>query len=257
MSEGVPTLADLTPRPEHAARFVTCLQGLFADLGYPLGPTRPLLDLGCGAGETVSAWLDRGYEAYGVDLDPQALARAHPERCRLLSLSPYRIPFPDHTFAAAFSEDVFEHVDDYGSTLRELRRVLRPGGAALHVFPARCRPLEAHVQVPLGGMIQTESYLRFWARLGVRADWQGGMDAEAVTRANLRSLQQHTNYLTRRQLEDEFGRHFEVVRFVEPEFLRRWFGRTRYLAPLLRLPGMARLFSAAHLRVVLCARAAA
>lgn len=46
-----------------------------------------------------------------------------------------RLTFPDASFDAVLSFDVFEHIPDYRSALREVFRVLRPGGRALLSFP--------------------------------------------------------------------------------------------------------------------------
>lgn len=40
----------------------------------------------------------------------------------------HAIPFPDNTFDVIFCNHVLEHVDDYPQAIRELRRVLKPGG---------------------------------------------------------------------------------------------------------------------------------
>ncbi|QRR00365.1 class I SAM-dependent methyltransferase [Dyadobacter sandarakinus] len=51
----------------------------------------------------------------------------------------HQIPFPDNTFDVAFCNHVMEHVDDYVLAMRELFRVLRPGGWALIQSPQDLR----------------------------------------------------------------------------------------------------------------------
>src|SRR5262245_35825922 len=59
-----------------------------------------VLDFGCGAGQLVEEMVRRGYDAAGCDIyaDPAAS-----QRCRRIELSPYRLPFADHSFDIVLS----------------------------------------------------------------------------------------------------------------------------------------------------------
>jgi len=99
-----------------------------------------LLDAGCGGGRHCFGALDRGANVVGLDLDVPSLriARAgiHERRGRgpaklsggVLQGDAFRLPFRDGRFDRVICSEVMEHVHDYPAALRELVRVLRPGG---------------------------------------------------------------------------------------------------------------------------------
>lgn len=45
------------------------------------------------------------------------------------------LPFPDNYFDVVFSSNVLEHIGDLRTTLREIHRVLKPDGRAIHILP--------------------------------------------------------------------------------------------------------------------------
>jgi SAM-dependent methyltransferase len=93
----------------------------------PLGAR--VLDLGCGEGATL-VHLDAPNGAVGVDLfEPKlVLARQVLPGCRFVAASADALPFPDGSFDHVLVRDVLHHIDEPGPAMREIRRVLAPGG---------------------------------------------------------------------------------------------------------------------------------
>jgi SAM-dependent methyltransferase len=104
-----------------------------------LGPSRPgeaLLDVGCATGFLLEAARDLGYEPHGVEVSAFAAAeseRAFPGRVFQGTLEEAR--FPEGRFGVVVLSDLLEHVRGPLPFLREVRRVLRPGGRLLIVTP--------------------------------------------------------------------------------------------------------------------------
>jgi SAM-dependent methyltransferase len=98
----------------------------------PLALSRPVLDLGCGAGEFAGLAL-MGKIDVGIDLAARQLAAARSTRCyaRLVSADARRLPFADGSFRCVVSVSVLEHVPQPELVLSEVARVLRPGGQFL------------------------------------------------------------------------------------------------------------------------------
>jgi SAM-dependent methyltransferase len=91
-----------------------------------------LLDVGCGTGALVRTLLTLGYDARGVDPFVQEFDLAEPS---FIAGTLERLPCDDASFATLCAFDVLEHVDE-DDALREMMRVLRPGGLMLVSVPA-------------------------------------------------------------------------------------------------------------------------
>jgi SAM-dependent methyltransferase len=90
-----------------------------------------LLDVGCGQGTALRLLRGRA-RVFGSDVSAPML-RAAADRGRVVVQEPYRLPFADGTFDAAFAFCIYHHIPSDGRRVHlcELRRVVAPGG---HVF---------------------------------------------------------------------------------------------------------------------------
>jgi len=113
------------------------IESFLKSISTKLQLARPrILDVGCGTGANLEMLAHFG-EAEGVDVSPQALAF-----CRERGLEKVwpgeaeKLPFEDSSFDVVTALDVVEHLDDDTAGLREIGRILRPGGRALIFVPA-------------------------------------------------------------------------------------------------------------------------
>jgi SAM-dependent methyltransferase len=102
-----------------------------------LKTTRPhILDVGCGTGANLELLSQFG-EAEGVDVSSEALAFCRARGLQSVSEGEAeKLPYDNSSFDLVTGLDVVEHLDDDLAGLREMRRVLRPGGRALLFVPA-------------------------------------------------------------------------------------------------------------------------
>ncbi len=117
-------------------------QALVRAVFLPLGAR--VLDLGCGEGATlINLGVKEG--VVGVDLfeGKLELARRMLPGCRFVAASAEALPFEDASFDHVIVRDVVHHLDDPGPTVREIGRVLAPGGRFDLLEPCRYNPLIA------------------------------------------------------------------------------------------------------------------
>jgi SAM-dependent methyltransferase len=102
----------------------------------PLRAEARVLDAGCGSGRTLEE-LGRYGEVFGIELDPGAADVARARECGEVQVGRLEeLPWEDGYFDLITCLDVIEHTPDDRVTLRELRRVCRPGGFLLVTVPA-------------------------------------------------------------------------------------------------------------------------
>lgn len=95
-----------------------------------------VLDVGCGRGLFVRVMQRAGYEAWATELSEESAAAARRLVGDRVRVGPLELcGFVDRQFDAITAWQVFEHLPDPAATLRECRRLLRPGGALLLSMP--------------------------------------------------------------------------------------------------------------------------
>ena len=106
----------------------------------PIRPGDLVLDLGCGGGRHIVGACHAPCQVVGVDIDlaplRQAMASMEEQyemrwakgRAEFVLADARRLPFPDSVFDRIICSEVFEHISDDNTALREAVRILKPGG---------------------------------------------------------------------------------------------------------------------------------
>lgn len=110
------------------------LERVIADLRLPARAR--VLDAGCGSGRNMVEFARHG-TVTGVELSEASVSLARERHAgEVIAGSVLEMPFEPDSFDLAASLDVIEHLEDDLAALRELRRVVAPGGALLVTVPA-------------------------------------------------------------------------------------------------------------------------
>ena len=107
-----------------------------------------VLDMGCGTGPVLAELRAAGWQCSGLDAAPDMLAQAR-ERLAAAGLPDDDLhqgdcraaPFPDGSFDAVLCMGVISYIEDYAPILREIRRLVRPGGIAIVTCRNAARPV--------------------------------------------------------------------------------------------------------------------
>ncbi len=134
-------------------------------VGELIGPQSTVLDFGAGRGALEElSFKDRAAKVVGVDADEAVLQNPHLDEAKVLRLPEGVIPYPEGSFDLVFSNNVLEHLAAPEGSLKEILRVLKPGG----VFLAKT-PNKAHY-IPLVASLTPHAFHVFYNRLRGREE---------------------------------------------------------------------------------------
>jgi SAM-dependent methyltransferase len=102
-------------------------RGLLNDFAS-LGARGRLLDVGCASGWLIQHAHERGWQAQGVELSPDAAAQARARGLEVFQGDLLGAGLPAAHFDLVYMGDVLEHVPDCRAVAAEVARVLKPGG---------------------------------------------------------------------------------------------------------------------------------
>ncbi|MDR3724819.1 MAG: methyltransferase domain-containing protein [Terracidiphilus sp.] len=91
-------------------------------------PNEEILDLGCGDGQLTERIAGAGARVRAVDASVEMAAAASARGLDAQHASAESLPFGDRSFNAVFSNAVLHWIRDQDAMMREVRRVLKPGG---------------------------------------------------------------------------------------------------------------------------------
>jgi ubiquinone/menaquinone biosynthesis C-methylase UbiE len=156
-----------------------------------------VLDVGCGDAGALIAFAERGAKCAGIECFDTSLERGrlraadHGVEVDLKKGVAEAIPFPDSSFDLVMLDNVLEHVGDRPLTLREVRRVLRPGGLLYMVTP---KPFSLYSlwndpHYDLAGLVLMPRSMQIWYFEKIRGGGKGTYDVGVIpTRYRIRRL---------------------------------------------------------------------
>jgi len=103
-----------------------------------------ILENGCGVGMYVEHLSLFGGTVIGLEYDFERAAEARKKSAHILNAAGEFVPLSSSTLDLILSHEVLEHVQDDRLTIREMVRLLKPGGRIVLFVPNRGYPFETH-----------------------------------------------------------------------------------------------------------------
>jgi ubiquinone/menaquinone biosynthesis C-methylase UbiE len=217
-------------------------KGILASYADRLGDLagKRVLDVGCGLGGKTVAYAEAKARVTGVDLSERNIAqcavfaRERGVDAAFAAGDAAHLPFAGGTFDAVIANDSLEHFADPEAALRELARVLRPGGSIFLFFTPWKSPLGSHlydyVRTPWCHLIYPEWLLRSLIERAVAA--RGSADPAAEAERLMTEYRAELNRITYRRYREAVG----SVRNLEIAMEERKPAKFGFLKPLVRIP---------------------
>lgn len=215
--------------------------------GWQLVDHPRVLIAGCGAGhEAVAVGQELRAEIDAVDVEdfvPAELKNLTGVRFQVASVC--QLPFESHTFDAVFYHHVIEHVDDPVGSLRELDRVLKPGGWLFVGTPNRHRLISS-----IGAHEQSEWKPTLANKLGDNLrDWKDRLTGRFENRFGAHAGFSH------QELDNLLAQHFTERTWLTREYIAFKYASSRLSALLPLVTNPATCWFAAPSIYVLCRKA--
>ena len=200
------------------------LSALLKILKLPTAPQLPCLDFGCGSGDKVKFLRDCGYNFVGCDIafkEGEFTDSFEKENIiKRISTNPYRLPYQENQFNFILSDQVFEHVLDYGEALCELSRVMKSGSSSLHIFPSKWKLFEPHTGTPFGGAINFYLWILFWALLGINKRRHKNISRFEIAKLDYNYIKQNTNFISGFEIKRLFEHHGFTIKYCNHKAIK-------------------------------------
>jgi SAM-dependent methyltransferase len=145
-----------------------------------------VLDLACGPGLYAYLLEDAGADVIAVDRDPATVAQAASRASEAVVADARRTPFEDASFDGVLCSNLLEHTPEPEAVIREIERVLRPGGWAYVSWTNWLSPWGGHSIAPfhyLGPRLGLRVYRRLFGE-----PRRGGLPYKDVWPASIEAI---------------------------------------------------------------------
>jgi len=184
-----------------------------------------LLEIGCGMGTDLLQFSRGGARCVGIDLTPRSIEitqhrfKLYGARGAFMISDGEHLPFCDESFDVVYSNGVLHHTPDTEGAIREVHRVLRPGGTAKV-------------------MLYHRNSLNYWLEIVVRrgvlgAEFLRGRSAEEIMSRVIEYSDHEARPLVKVYSRREARALFKMFKDVKVDVEQLTRAELRFLSPLV------------------------
>lgn len=126
-----------------------------------------LLEVGFGAGSFLHAAKRAGWEVEGVEVSKSAADHARAEGLTVFCGELGDAHYPNGSFDVVIASELFEHISDPHSLIREIARIIRPGGLCWATTP-NARGISSRVLGLQWSVVSPPEHLQLFSERGLR-----------------------------------------------------------------------------------------
>lgn len=200
-------------------QFTDVLIGKLREAG--IGPGQRLLDVGCGTGRpSIRLTQTLGCNVVGITVSQSQIEQANQraaaegvsEQAQFQYGDAMEMPFPDASFDAAWAFESMFHMPDRAQVLREIARVLKPGGMLLIADAIEVAPMDEQQRMILYSAFAVGSF--------ISKEQYGQTVREAgLTDVGVLDVSENIRQTTSKTLENMPARKAELEAIYGPQFM--------------------------------------
>lgn len=190
-----------------------------------------VLDYGCGAGQIVKELRNQDVNAFGCDVfyeggdHSKSIAPNLFDEDIIKKMDGGTIPFGDASFDFITNNQVMEHVENLDSVLAEIRRVLKPGGVVLSLFPEKGQWREGHCGIPFLHWFPKNNRTRVYYATVFRilgfGHHKGTKSAISWSRDFCEWLDKWTYYRSYQEIHSTYSKYFCDIQHIEDYWIKQ------------------------------------
>lgn len=215
-------------------------------MGFDKFPGAKLLEIGCGMGSDLLQFARGGAIVTGADLTPRSVEtskhrfKIYDQPGTFVLTDGERLPFADASFDVVYSNGVLHHTPDTEGAVREVHRVLRPGGTAKVMLYYR-NSLNYWAEMFLRRGVLTGDLLRGKTMGDVMSRW-----VEYNEHGGRPLVKVYSKHQSRELFKDFSDVHLDIRQITRPEL--------RFLSPLVSDKMLERIGNRWGWNVIITAR---
>ncbi|HOF16138.1 MAG TPA: class I SAM-dependent methyltransferase [Bacteroidales bacterium] len=224
---------------------------------FPISETTEVLEIGCGEGGNLQAFLDLQCRCVGIDINEKQIDNAklfyenhpHKNKIEFIHSDIYKVDGKDLVFDLIIMRDVIEHIPNQEFFMQYVKKFLKPNGVIFFGFPPWQNPFGGHQQVcqsklsktPYFHLLPTPLYRRILERFGEDPTGLLEVKATGISIERFHRILRKEKYIITKNDYYFINPNYEIKFRMKPK---------KVIAPFRWIPYLRNFYTTAYYAVV-------